>query len=98
MKIKRLVLDGMLLAVMIICSQLTIPLPLIPITLQTFAVGIIASLLPLVDGFQVILIYILMGAVGLPVYAGFSSGVAVFLGPTGGYLVSFVIYQLITAA
>jgi biotin transport system substrate-specific component len=98
MKLKRLVLDGMLLAVMIICSQLTIPLPLIPITLQTFAVGIIASLLPLVDGFQVILVYILMGAVGLPVYAGFSSGVAVFLGPTGGYLVSFVIYQLITAA
>lgn len=97
-KLKRVVLDGMMLAVMIVCAQITIPLPLIPLTLQTFAVGIIASLLPLIDGFQVILVYILLGVVGLPVYAGFSSGTAALLGPTGGYLVSFVVYQLVTAA
>ena len=55
MKIHRFVLDGMLLAVMIICSQLTIPLPLIPITLQTFAVGIIASVTNI--GSQLVLIF-----------------------------------------
>lgn len=96
-KLQRLTLDGMLLAVLIICSQLTIPLPLIPITLQTFAIGLLASLLPIIDGLEVVLAYLLLGAVGLPVFANLSSGLAVFVGPTGGYLFSFIAYQLLTA-
>ena len=96
-KLQRLTLDGRLLAVLIICSQLTIPLPLIPITLQTFAIGLLASLLPVVDGLEVVLAYLLLGAVGLPIFANLSSGLAVFVGPTGGYLFSFIAYQLLTA-
>lgn len=96
-KIQRLTLDGMLLAVLIICSQLTIPLPLVPLTLQTFAIGLIASLLPVVDGLKIVLAYLLLGAAGLPVFADLSGGMAVFVGPTGGYLFSFIAYQLLTA-
>ncbi|AUJ29479.1 MAG: biotin transporter BioY [Liquorilactobacillus hordei] len=95
-KLHLLVLSGILLAMMIVCSQITIPLPIVPLTMQTFAVGLIASLLPVMNSFTVLCIYLIMGAVGLPVFAGFSSGLAVFVGPTAGYLYSFPIYCLIT--
>lgn len=81
---------------MIVCSQITIPLPIVPLTMQTFAVGLIASLLPVTDSFTVLCIYLIMGAIGLPVFAEFSSGLAVLTGPTAGYLYSFPIYCLIT--
>ncbi|KRM89043.1 BioY protein [Liquorilactobacillus vini DSM 20605] len=96
-QIQRITINGMLLAVMIVCSQLTIPIPIVPITLQTFAVGLIASLLPVWDGLEVIIVYLLLGTLGFPVFANFSGGLAVFLGPTGGYLLSFLVYQLVTA-
>lgn len=95
-KLHLVVLSGILLAMMIVCSQITIPLPIVPLTMQTFAVGLIASLLPVMNSFTVLCIYLIMGAVGLPVFAGFSSGLAVFVGPTAGYLYSFPIYCLIT--
>lgn len=95
-KLHLLILSGILLATMIVCSQITIPLPIVPLTMQTFAVGIIASLLPVVNSFTVLCVYTIMGAVGLPVYAEFSSGLAVLTGPTAGYLYSFPIYCLVT--
>ncbi|WP_281164608.1 biotin transporter BioY [Liquorilactobacillus sicerae] len=96
-RIRQVTVNGMMLAVMIVCSQLTIPIPIVPITLQTFAVGLIASLLSVLDGFEVLIAYLLLGTLGLPVFANFSSGIAVFLGPTGGYLFSFLAYQIVTA-
>lgn len=97
MKTRRLTLNAMMLALLVVCSQLTIPLPLVPLTLQTFAVGIIATLLPLTAGVEVLAGYILLGMVGLPVFAGMAGGVAVLAGPLGGYIFGFVIYVLVTA-
>nr|WP_252895083.1 biotin transporter BioY [Liquorilactobacillus satsumensis] len=98
-KLHNLVLAGILLAVLVVCSQVTIPLPIIPLTLQTFGIGLIASLLPVSYAVEVVLAYLILGgAVGLPVFAGFSGGFAALMGPTGGYLVSFVLYALVTAA
>lgn len=97
-KLYYLVLSGILLAVLIICSQLTIPLPLVPLTLQTLAIGLIASLLPALYATEVVLAYLLLGIIGVPVFAQFSSGFSVILGYTGGYLITFVFYALITAS
>ncbi|GAJ26169.1 substrate-specific component [Liquorilactobacillus sucicola DSM 21376 = JCM 15457] len=96
-KLHKLTLAGLLLAALIVCSQITIPLPIVPLTLQTFAVGLIASLLPTLYAFEVVVAYLLLGAVGLPVFAGFSGGAAVLISPTAGYLYSFVIYAIVTS-
>ena len=96
-KIKSITLSGMLLGVLIVCAQITLPLPMIPLTLQTLAVGLIASLLPVKDGLKVILAYLILGSVGLPVFAGFKSGLATLFGPTGGYLIGFLAYIILTA-
>lgn len=97
-KIFYICTSGILLAFLIICSQLTIPLPLIPLTLQTLAVGLIATLLPMRYALETIGAYLLLGALGLPVFANFKGGPAVFLSPTGGYLVGFIVYILVTCA
>lgn len=84
-------------AVLIICSKITIPLGPIPLTGQTIAVGLIASLLTPMAGTLAILLYLLLGFIGLPVFAGSSTSLAVLLGPTGGYLWGFLAYVAVTS-
>lgn len=64
-------------------------LPTVPVTLQVLAVLLAGGLLGPVWGFAALGLYVLLGAVGLPVFAGFNSGLGVLLGPTGGYLWSY---------
>ena len=94
MHTKRLTRNALLLGLLIMCSQLSIPLPGVPLNLQTLAVGLIASLLPLADGLVVIAVYIAIGCLGLPVFANYTSGIAVLFGPLGGYLLGFLAYVL----
>ena len=61
----------------------------VPITLQTFAVMLAGCVLGPVRGFAAVALYLALGAVGLPVFAEHSSGIGVFAGPSGGYLLSF---------
>ena len=77
-----------------ICSWIIIPTE-IPFTLQTFAVFFILMLLGGERGTVSILIYILLGGVGVPVFAGFKGGIGVLLGNTGGYIWGFIIIGLI---
>ena len=77
-------------------SQLTIPLGLIPLTGQTFAVGLAVTFLGMRTGTMSILIYLLLGLIGLPVFAGGASGIGVLFGPTGGYLIGFTFNGLLT--
>ena len=63
----------------------------VPITLQTFAVMLAGCVLGPVRGFLAVSLYLLLGAIGLPVYAEHSSGLGVWSGPTVGYLISFPI-------
>lgn len=97
MNAKHLTCDALMLALLIICSQLTIPLPVIPLTLQTLAVGIIASLLTVSDTCLILTTYLLAGSIGLPVFSNFTGGLAVILSPLGGYIIGFLIYGLITS-
>jgi biotin transport system substrate-specific component len=86
---------GMFVAIMAICSWISIPMT-IPFTLQTFAVFAAVAMLGLGRGTIAVLVYIILGAIGVPVFAGFSGGFDKILGPTGGYIVGFIFTALIT--
>ena len=81
-------------ALIAICSWISIPTA-VPFTLQTFAVFFVLLLLGGERGTIATLIYILLGAVGVPVFAGFSGGIGVLLGSTGGYIIGFLFMGLI---
>ena len=76
-----------------VCSWISIPMT-VPITLQTFAVCLLTAVFGLKMGMWTVLSYLLLGAVGVPVFAGFRGGVGVLLGVTGGYLVGFLFTAL----
>ncbi|KUF35637.1 MULTISPECIES: biotin transporter BioY [Lysinibacillus] len=82
-------------AIIAVLAQVTIPLPLIPITGQTLAVGIVVTILGTRLGTISVLLYILLGAVGLPVFSGMSGGLGILVGPTGGYIVGFLVTAII---
>lgn len=91
------ILASQFAAILVVCSKLTIPLGPIPLTGQTLAVGIIASLLTNRTGQKAIFLYLLLGLIGLPVFAGSSTSLAVLFGPTAGYLWGFFVYVGLTA-
>lgn len=77
-----------------VCSWISIP-STVPFTLQTFAVFCVLSLLGGKRGTVSIIIYILLGAVGMPVFAGFTGGIGILLGTTGGYIIGFILMGLL---
>lgn len=79
-----------------VCSVIAIPVGAAPITLQTFAVLLAGAVLGANRGFLAVLLYLAVGAVGLPVFAGGAAGLAVFASPTAGYLVSFPLAAWLT--
>ena len=90
----RMTLIAAMAALICVCSWLTVP-SVVPFTLQTFAVFCALLLLGGKDGLYAVILYLLMGALGVPVFAGFSGGVGYMLGPTGGYLIGFVLTALL---
>lgn len=78
----------------IICAWISIPLT-VPFTLQTFAIFAVAGLLGGKKGTLSVLVYILLGAVGLPVFAGFKSGIGVLASSTGGYIIGFLLSPMV---
>ena len=84
---------AMFAVVMAICSWISIP-SVVPFTLQTFGVFLAVGVLGGKRGTLAVLIYILLGCVGLPVFAGFTGGIGILLGSTGGYIVGFLFTAL----
>ncbi len=95
--VKELTRIGIIVAVLCVCSWISIPL-VVPITLQTLAVFLAVGLLGRRDGTIAILVYLLLGAAGLPVFSGMRGGAGMLLGPTGGYLVGFVATGLVSGS
>ena len=80
--------------IMAICSWISIPTA-VPFTLQTFGVFVAVGVLGGKRGTLSILVFILLGAIGIPVFANFSGGIGVLAGPTGGYIIGFLFSALL---
>ncbi len=95
--ILNLTVVAMSVALLTVCSWISIPAlgPLVPFTLQTFAIFVIGGLFDLKCSLSSVVVYMLLGAVGVPVFAGFKSGFSALVGSTGGYIVGFVFTILI---
>ena len=90
MSVRDICYAGLFAAVIAVMAQISIPMPMgVPMTMQTFAITLAAVVLGSKLSTISSLIYIIMGAVGLPVLANFSGGFDKFVGPTGGFLISF---------
>lgn len=81
-------------ALITVCSWITVPAA-VPFTMQTFAVFTVTALFGWKRGALSVMLYILLGAVGLPVFSGFGAGPAKLLGPTGGYIIGFLALSLV---
>ena len=88
-----LVMVALFAALIAVCAWVTVP-GSVPFTLQTMGVFLAVGLLGGKRGTASVLVYILLGAVGMPVFSGFSGGVGRLLGTTGGYIIGFLVAAL----
>lgn len=88
---KQLILIALFAAIICISSFISIPIGAVPISLQSLAIMITGLCLKPKEAASSVLVYILLGVVGIPVFAGAKSGVGVLVGPTGGYIVGFLV-------
>lgn len=94
---KQMVLIALMTAVTCGLGPLSIPLPFspVPISLTNFAIFLAIFVLGMKSGTISFIIYLLLGAVGVPVFSSFRGGFQVLAGPTGGYLIGFIFLALI---
>lgn len=95
LSVREMIMVGVGAALMAVFSQLSIPLPSVPLTLQVFGVVIISIILGKKLGTLSIIVFMLLGAIGLPVFAGFTGGLNIIAGATGGYIIGFVFMAFI---
>lgn len=93
-KTRDIVLIGLFAVLMAICSWISIP-TVIPFTMQTFAVFLTLNFLGGKKGTVSVCIYLLLGLIGLPVYANFTSGIGILMGTTGGYMIGWILSGLV---
>ena len=96
-KTKQMVLIALMTAVTCVLGPLSIPLPFspVPISLTNFAIFLAIFVLGMKNGTISFIIYLLLGAVGVPAFSSFRGGLQVLAGPTGGYLIGFIFLALI---
>ncbi|MBS4174399.1 biotin transporter BioY [Bacillus sp. FJAT-49736] len=95
-KLRAIIICAIFAALTGILAQVEIPLPLVPISGQTLAVGLTATIIGSRLGAISMICYTILGAVGLPVFAGFSGGAHILVGPTGGYIFGFIVAAFFT--
>ena len=92
-RVNRLVICGLFAALTVVCTMISIPLPFtpVPINLATLSVFMAGALLGPKYGAVSQAVYVLLGAAGLPVFSNFSGGLMKLVGPTGGYIASYIV-------
>jgi len=90
MKIKDLVVIALFAALMGIVAPLALPIGEVPVSLATFIIMLSSLFLGAKRGFYATLIYIIIGCLGLPVFASYKGGLGVILGATGGYILGYL--------
>ncbi|MFQ7281996.1 MAG: biotin transporter BioY [Christensenellales bacterium] len=95
-KTQTLAFTALLAALTAVLAQIAIPLPFtpVPLTLGTLGGYLAAGLLTWQAAAMSQLVYVLIGAVGIPVFAGFTGGFGILMGPTGGYLIGYIVLAL----
>ena len=94
--IKSLTVTAMMTAFLCVLAPFYIPIGDVPITAATLVINIAAVLLGAKRSVICVMLYILIGIVGIPVFSGWKSGIAVVAGPTGGYLIGYLFIALCT--
>ena len=94
-KTKNLARIALGAAALTLCAWISVPTP-VPFTMQSMAVLTVAALLGPKAGCASVGVYLLLGAVGMPVFSGFRGGAQALLGPTGGYLIGFLLCAFAT--
>jgi len=94
LQVRTMVQCGLFSALICICAWLSVPVGNVVFTMQTFGVFLTLLLLGGKRGTVAVFVYLLLGAVGLPVFSGFRGGIGALLGPTGGYLLGFLVMSL----
>jgi biotin transport system substrate-specific component len=98
--LRRTIAAGVAAALVALAAQVVVPVPFspVPMTLQPLAVLAVGGLLGAAGGLSALVLYLLLGILGLPVFAAGGSGAWHLLGPTGGYLLAFPIAAAVTGA
>ena len=91
MSLRKKMLVSLFAALLCVSSYVVIPIGPVPVTLQVLFVLLAGAVLGAKMGALSVVIWVMLGAFGLPVFAGGKAGPMVLLGPTGGYLLGFVI-------
>jgi biotin transport system substrate-specific component len=90
---REMIQVGMFTAIIAVLAQFSIPMPSgVPASLQTLAVGLIGTVLGSRLGAITLIVYIILGGIGIPVFSNFNAGLGALVGPTSGFLLGFVIY------
>lgn len=99
MRTRELTMTALCCALTCILAPMTVTLPitLIPFSLSLLPIFLTGALLPKKNAFLAILLYVILGLVGLPVFSGFAAGVGVLAGPTGGFIVGYPFTALAVA-
>ena len=97
MRIRQMAECALFAALTAVCAQVVLPIGPVPVNLALLPILVCGALLPLGQAAATALVYIAMGAVGLPVFAGMTGGPGVLLGPTGGYLMGYVLCSIAAA-
>ncbi len=97
-RLKMLILSALFAAITAVLAQLSVKIPLspVPFTGQTLAVGLAATILGSRYGSVSMTVYMILGAVGLPVFASMNGGFHVIVGPTGGFIIGFIATAFVT--
>ena len=90
MKTKTIIVCALFAALMCVFSVMSVPIGPVPISMGLFGIMLAAGVLGLKRGTISVAVFILIGAAGIPVFTGFRGGVALLVGPTGGYIWSYV--------
>lgn len=91
---RDMVYIAMFAVLIAVCSGISVPAT-VPFTLQTFGVFVTVGVLGGKRGSLSVLVYLLLGMIGVPVFAGFSGGIGCLLGSTGGYIIGFLFSALV---
>lgn len=98
LRVREIVMCGVFAAITAVLSQVSVPIGPVPISCSLIAVYLSGLLLSVKPALFSQVVYLLLGVIGVPVFAGFQSGVARLAGPTGGYLAVYPILAVLISA